>query len=190
MSFVYVCMLSHIWLFATPWTVACQASLSWNFPGKNTGLGCHFLLQGIFPGQGSDPCLLRLLCCRQTLHHCAPREAWVLCMRRAVAFVLMELVGSAVSHTLTPRVRVRLLRPHRLQHARLPCPSLSPWVCSLVSIELTMPSNRLILCRPLLLLPSVFPSIRVFSSESALRIRGPKYWSLSFSISPSNEYSV
>ena len=52
-----------------------------------------------------------------------------------------------------------------------------------------MPSNHLILCRPLLLLPSVFPSIRVFSDESVLRIRWPKYWSLSFSISPSNEYS-
>ena len=52
-----------------------------------------------------------------------------------------------------------------------------------------MPSNHLILCRPLLLLPSVFPSIRVFSSESVLPIRWPKYWSFSFSISPSNEYS-
>ena len=52
-----------------------------------------------------------------------------------------------------------------------------------------MPSNHLILCRPLLLLSSIFPSIRVFSSESVLRIRGPKYWSFSFSISPSNEYS-
>ena len=52
-----------------------------------------------------------------------------------------------------------------------------------------MPSNHLILCHPLLLLPSIFPSIRVFSSESVLRIRWPKYWSFSFSISPSNEYS-
>ena len=52
-----------------------------------------------------------------------------------------------------------------------------------------MPSNHLILCRPLLLLPSVFPSIRVFSNESAFHIRWPKYWSFSFSISPSNEYS-
>ena len=59
----------------------------------------------------------------------------------------------------------------------------------LMSIELVMPSNHLILCRPLLLPPSVFPSIRVFSSESALPIRWPKYWSFSFSISPSNEYS-
>ena len=55
-----------------------------------------------------------------------------------------------------------------------------------MSIELVMPSNHLILCRPLLLLPSIFPSIRVFSNESALRIRWPKYWSFSFNISPSN----
>ena len=58
----------------------------------------------------------------------------------------------------------------------------------LMSIESVMPSNHLILCHPLLLLPSIFPSIRVFSNESALRIRWPKYWSFSFNISPSNEH--
>ena len=58
-----------------------------------------------------------------------------------------------------------------------------------MSIESVMPSNHLILCHPLLLLPSIFPSIRVLSNESALRIRWPKYWSFSFSTSPSNEYS-
>ena len=57
-----------------------------------------------------------------------------------------------------------------------------------MSIESVMPSSHLILCRPLLLLPSIFPSIRVFSNESALRIRWPKYWSFSFNISPSNEH--
>ena len=59
----------------------------------------------------------------------------------------------------------------------------------LMSIESVMPSNHLILCHPLFLLPSIFPSIRVLSNESVLRIRWPKYWSFSFSISPSNEYS-
>ena len=58
-----------------------------------------------------------------------------------------------------------------------------------MSIELVMASHHLILCHPLLLLPSIFPSIRVFSNESALRIRWPKYWSFSFSISPSNQHS-
>ena len=80
------------------------------------------------------------------------------------------------------------LRSHELQHARLPCPSPIPGVYSkLMSIESVMPSNHLILCHPILLLPSIFPSIRVFSSESVLYIRWPKYWSFSFSIIPSKE---
>ena len=66
----------------------------------------------------------------------------------------------------------------------------SSWsLLKLMSIELVMPSNHLILCHPLLFPPSIFPSIRVFSNESLLHIRWPKYWSFSFSISPSNEYS-
>ena len=64
-----------------------------------------------------------------------------------------------------------------------------PDFAQLMPIELVMPSHHLILCSPLLPLPSIFPSVRVFSSESALYIRWPKYWSLSFSISPFNEYS-
>ena len=71
-----------------------------------------------------------------------------------------------------------------------PLPSTISWsLFKFISIESVMPSNHLILCHPLLLLPSVFPSIRVFSSESALCIRWPSYWSFSFSISPSSEYS-
>ena len=82
------------------------------------------------------------------------------------------------------------------QHTRFPCPSPTPGACSnscpsspSMSIKLMIPSNHLILCRPLLFLSSIFPSIRVFSNESALHIRWPKYWSFSFSISLSNEYS-
>ena len=80
------------------------------------------------------------------------------------------------------------LRPHGLQHARLPCPLPSPSVCS-NSCPLSQwchPTNHLILCCLLLLLPSIFPSIRVFSKELALYIRWPKYWS--FSIGPSNSH--
>ena len=75
--------------------------------------------------------------------------------------------------------------------ARQTCLSItnSQSLLKLMSIESVMPSNHLILCCPLLFLPSVFPSIRVFSNESVLRIRWPKYWSFSFSISPSSEYS-
>ena len=80
------------------------------------------------------------------------------------------------------------LWPHRLQHARLPCPSLSPGVGS-NSCPLSWWSNPLILCCLLLFFPSIFPSISVFSNESALHIRWPKYWIFSFSISPSKKYS-
>ena len=83
------------------------------------------------------------------------------------------------------------LQPHGLQHTGFPCPSPTPGACS-NSCPLSCwchPTIRLILCHPLLLLPSIFPSIRVFSRESVLRIRWPNYWSFSFKISPSNEYS-
>ena len=81
-----------------------------------------------------------------------------------------------------------ILPPCGLQHARPPCPSPTPGVYS-NTCWLVMPSNHLIFCHLLLLFPSVFPSIRVFSSKSVLHIRWPKYWRFSFSISPSNEYS-
>ena len=93
----------------------------------------------------------------------------------------VQFCGSVVSNSL---------QPHGLRHTRLPCPSLSPGsLLKLMSIESMMPSNHLILCRPLLLLPSVLPSIRIFSNELALHIGWPKYWGFSFSISPSNKYS-
>ena len=82
------------------------------------------------------------------------------------------------------------LQSHGLHHARLPCPITISWsLLKLMCIESLMPSNHLILCHPLLLLPSIFPNISVFSNESALHIRWPKYWTFSFSLSPSNEYS-
>ena len=80
------------------------------------------------------------------------------------------------------------LRPHGLQHTRPPCSITNSWsLLKLMSIELVMPPNHLILFCPLLLLPSIFPSIRVFSIESVLRIRWSKYWS--FSVSPCKEYA-
>ena len=97
--------------------------------------------------------------------------------------VLIEIVVQSLSC-------VQLLWPCGLQHARLSCLHLTvSWgLLRFMSIELMMLSNHLILCHPLLL-SSVFPSIRVFSNESALHSRWPKYWSFSVSISPSNEYS-
>ena len=82
------------------------------------------------------------------------------------------------------------LWPHGLQHARLPCPSLSPRVYSnSCPFESVILFNHLIFCHSLLLLPSVFLSIRIFFSESTLHIRWSKYWSFSFNISPSDEHS-
>ena len=95
-------------------------------------------------------------------------------------------IPSCCSHTLVQFSRSVLsnsLRPPGLQHARLPCPSPTPRAYSN-----SCPSNHLILCCPLLLPPSIFPSIEVFSSKSVLCIRWPKYWSFSFSVSPSNEH--
>ena len=83
------------------------------------------------------------------------------------------------------------LWPHGQQCTRPPCPSPSPRVCSNSCppvLWVMMPSYHLVLCCPLLLLPSIFPSIRVLSNESALHIRWPKFWSFSFNISPSNEH--
>ena len=99
------------------------------------------------------------------------------------------------------KISVTLTSVQSLSHVRL---FATPWTAAhqaslsitspqsllkLTSIESVVPFNHLILCHPLLLLPSIFPNIRVFSNESVLRIRWPKYWRFSFSISPSNEYS-
>ena len=94
--------------------------------------------------------------------------------------MLLLFGHSGVSDSETPRTAAR--------QASLSF-TISCSLLKLMSIESVIPSNHLILCHLLLLLPSIFPSIKVFSNESALRIRWPKYWSFGFSISPSNEYS-
>ena len=102
-----------------------------------------------------------------------------LVLERMMAIVSVQFSHSVVSYSL---------QPHGLQHARIPCPSPTPGAYS-DSYPSVMASNHLILCHPFLPLPSIFPSIRVFSNESVLCILWPKYWSFSFRISPSNEYS-
>ena len=95
---------------------------------------------------------------------------------------------SSVQFSSVAQLYLTLCDP--MDHSMLGLPSITNCQSSpkLISIEMVMPSNHLILCHPLFLLPSVFPSIRVFSIESALCIRWPKYWSFSFNISPSNEH--
>ena len=98
---------------------------------------------------------------------------------RQVMLLMLLFGGSAVSNSVTPWTAARQSSPSF---------TISRSLFKLMSIEVTMPSNHLILCHPLLL-PSICHSMRVFSNESALHIKWPKYWSFSFSISPSNEYS-
>ena len=121
----------------------------WDFPGKNTVVGCHFLLQGVFPTQGLNLGLLLFSC-------------------SAVSDSLAAAWTAACQDSLSVTIFWSLLK---------------------LIIKSVMPSNHPILCRPLLLLPSIFPSIRVFCKELALLIRWPKYWNFSFSISPSSDYS-
>ena len=125
------------------------------------------------------------------INNCFYNSFWILNFHECFYFtflidpLLLFICSVGRSHGLQ-----HSLWPHGLQHTTFPCPSLFPRVCSkLMSIELVMLSNHLILCRPLLLPPSIFPSIRVFSNESVLHTRWPKCWSFSFSICPSNEYS-
>ena len=139
---------------------------------NHMGKGCNG--RSSTRGWSRHQCTLRLDHIQRVLKNsCWLRESWV-------SFLSVQFSRSVLSDSL---------RPHGLQHARPPCPSPTPWTYSkLLSIESVMPSHHLILCCPFLL-PSIFPSIRVFFNESLLPIRRPKCWSFSFSISPSNEYS-
>ena len=140
----------------------------WYFSGKNTGVSRHFPTPGDLPHLG-----IKLL--RAKIY-------------KAVHYNLMNYF-SVSSVQFSCSVVSDSLWSYGLEHARLSCSSPIPGACSYTCpFEPVMPSNHLILSRPLLLLPSIFPSIRVFSNESVLHIRWPKYWSFSFSISPSNEH--
>ena len=123
---------------------------------------------------------------------CYILEFW---MNLKTLWALQQLLTSYLSYTwqcsaqFSRKVMSNSLWDQGLQYTRFPCPSSTPRACSnLISIESVLPSSRLMLCHPFLHLPSIFPSIMVFSNESVLRIRWPKYWSFSFSISPSSEY--
>ena len=127
-------------------------------------MGGHVLLQGIFPTQRSNPGLPH---CRQILYHPSHQFSLVQSLSRVRLFVTPWATSRQASLSITN----------------------SQSLLRLMSIESVIPSNHLIFCRPLVLPPSIFPNIRVFSNESVFCIRWPKYWSFSFSISPSNEHS-
>ena len=107
-----------------------------------------------------------------------------------ITFSLDHQIASQIGCFSVTQSCLTLCDPHRQQHTRLPCPSLSLGIClNSMSIESVMISNHLVLCHPLLLLPSIFPNIRIFSNELTLCIKWPTCWSFSFSISPSSENS-
>ena len=131
---------------------------------------CRSSVESKIEGYDLIVCFRDLLSCILLLLHCKQKE---------VQFSSIQSLG-----------RVRRFATPWTAACQASLSITNSWsLLKLTSIELVMQSSHLILCHPLLLLPSAFPSIRVFSSESVLHTRWPKYWSFSFSISPSNEYS-
>ena len=144
-----------------------------HFSGKNTGAGCCFLLQGIFPTQGSKPRPLCLLHWQVGSLPLCPGKPEVCIIHQSIQS-LSSVWLFATPWTAACQASLSITKSQSL--------------LKLMSIESVMPSNHLVLCHPIFLPPSIFPSIRVFSNESVLRIRWPKYWSFSFSISPSSQH--
>ena len=143
----------------------------WNSPGQNTGVGCLSLLQGIFPTQGSNPGLPH---CRRILYQLSHQGS----PNTSIQFSSVQSLS-----------RVRLFATPRTAACQASLSITNSWsLFKLMSIESMMPSSHLILCHPLLFLPPIPPSIRIFCNESTLRMRWPKYCSFSFSISPSKEH--
>ena len=148
------------------------SSLHGDSLGKNTGVGCHALHQGIFTTQGLNPGLPHrrnpdLLDCRQILYPLSDHFSSVQSLSCVQLFAIPWTAAHQASLSFT----------------------IFWSLVKLMSIVSVMSSNQLIFYHPLLLLPSILPSTRVFPNDLALCIRWPKHWSLSFSISPSNEYS-
>ena len=159
--------LSHVWLFGTPWTVAHQAPLSMGFSRQEHWSGLPCIAPGDLHDPGIEPCLLHWQVGSLPLN------------QQGSLGLIVQFSRLVVSNSLGPR---------GLQHARPPCLSPTPGVDS-NSCPLSRWYHPTILCHPLLLSPSIFPSMRVFSNESALRIKWPKYWSFRFNNSPSSEHS-
>ena len=144
----------------------CYLLISFSFLFKNTSLTCNYSLTFSWLNFCEDRYFVVFLTCRA--------------LKQYLANSSVQFSHSVVSDSL---------RPHEPRHARPPCPSPTPRVHpNSCIIESVIPSGHLILFFPLPLLPSIFPSIRIFSNESALHIRWPKYCSFSFNISPSNEH--
>ena len=166
---VKVKSLSRVRLFATPWTLAYQAPPSMGFSRQEYWSGLPFPSPGDLPNPGIKPRSLTLQA------DALPSEPQEFAHRSTKTF-------SSVTQSCPT-----LCDPMNHSMPGLPVHRQLPEFTQTHDIESVMPSNHLILCRPLLLPPSVLLSIRVFSNESVLHIRWPKHWSFSFSISPSSE---
>ena len=161
-------------IFATPWTVA--------LPGS-------FSVHGLFQAR-----ILEWVAISFYRGSSCPRDQTGVSCASCIAsrFFTAEPLGKPQERISSVRFSRSVvsdsLGPHESQHARPPCPSPIPGVYSNSCPSRVMQSSHLILCLPLLLLPPIPPGIRVFSSESTLRMRWPKYWRFTFSISPSSEH--
>ena len=162
----------------------------WDSPGKNTGVNCHFLLQCMKVKSESE--VAQLCPTPSNPMDCSLPGSSVHGIFQAR---VLEWVAIAFSITMVQFSSIQSLsRVHLFgtqwtaAHQASLSITNSQSLPKSMSIELVMPSNHLLLCRPLLLLPSIFSRIRIFSNESALHSRWPNYWSFSFNISPSNEH--
>ena len=183
-----VCAQSlSVLLFATPWTVACQTPLSIEYWS-----GLPFPPPRDLPNPGIKPHFLH---CRWMLYHWTTGEAPDIYNINIHMYTYTHTYINVYTHThvyiyqFSQSVVSDSLWPHGLTCARPPCPAPTPRACSNPCPSSWWCHPTISSCYPLLLLPSFFPSIRVFPKESVLCIRWPKYRSFSFSISPSNEYS-
>ena len=176
---VVVALLSRAQLFVTPWTTAHQASCPSLSPricsnSRPWRQWCHPNIYSLLP----PSCFAFNLSQQQGLFQ------WV-----SSSYQVVKVIKFQHSVQFSRSVVSNSLRPHESQHARPLLSIINSWnPPKPMSIESVIPSNHLIPCRPLLLLPSIFPSIRVFSNESALSMRWPKYWSFRLNISPTNEH--
>ena len=165
---------SHVWLFATPWTVAHQAPLSSGFSKQGYWSGWPCPPPGDLPYSEIEPMTLRSPALAGEFF--TTSDTWEL---QCYLHYDIQFGCSVVSNSATPwiaacQASLSITNPRSL--------------LKLMSIECVMPSSHLILCHPIPLLPPIPPSIRVFSNDSTLCMRWPKYWSFRFNISPSNKH--
>ena len=183
----------------TPWTVAHQAPLSMGFSRQEYWRGLPFSPPGDLPSQGSSSGFLHwradsFLLSHQGMRGCPllipnpAREAAILTFSTSIYH--SDKQGQAQISSAEPLSRVQLIATPWTAALRYSLSVTNSWsVPKLMSIKSVMPSTHRILCHILLFAPPILPSIKVFSNESVLHIKWPKYWNFSFSISPSNEFS-